>query len=598
MKNKYIKKIDYIRVFACIAVLLYHLGLLKGGYLAVCTFFVMSGYLTAVSLLNKKEFSFGKYYLGRLKRLYLPLCITVFLTVAVVSLIPSITWMNLKPETTSVLLGYNNYWQLGADLDYFTRHVSSPFMHLWYISILMQFDLVFPLVMIPLKHAARKISKALPLLVTGLFMTASYVLFFIKAGQGEVMAAYYGTFCRLFSLLAGVFLGFFHTYYKPAVNPTKPVRDHLFPVYLLVLSVLFILNDADRMRLGMLLATVFSMRLIDYAAAASSRRRPSDALIKEIAQHSYEIYLVQYPIIFLFQNTKLSAWITIPLTVVLTWIFAKLIRMTENINLSEKNVTQLALSTAVGLTSLLGVYRYIAEKDHTEEMKELEERLEENQKLIEEKKKETEEEKPAEETPQPTEEPEETEEPETTEEPQETPEARPAADTDEAVTEMIKTMPVVGIGDSILLDAVDILYDMFPNGYFDAAISRSLSAGTEILTDLKNQGKLPDTLILCLATNGDFRIPFCEKLMEVVGDREVFWVNAVGADDPAFNEGFAEFAAAYPNIHIVDWEGVSKEHPEYFYPDGIHVVPEAVKDFAEVIYDSVYSTYAEKYNNN
>ncbi len=30
---------DIIRIFSCICVFAYHLGIMKGGYLAVCTFF-------------------------------------------------------------------------------------------------------------------------------------------------------------------------------------------------------------------------------------------------------------------------------------------------------------------------------------------------------------------------------------------------------------------------------------------------------------------------------------------------------------------------------------------------------------------------------
>ena len=41
-KKAYYYKIDFIRCLSCIAVLLYHLNVLKGGYLAVCTFFVLS----------------------------------------------------------------------------------------------------------------------------------------------------------------------------------------------------------------------------------------------------------------------------------------------------------------------------------------------------------------------------------------------------------------------------------------------------------------------------------------------------------------------------------------------------------------------------
>ena len=55
--KKYYKNIDIIRLLACIAVLLYHLNILKGGYLAVCTFFVLSGYLSCISAFKKEKFN-------------------------------------------------------------------------------------------------------------------------------------------------------------------------------------------------------------------------------------------------------------------------------------------------------------------------------------------------------------------------------------------------------------------------------------------------------------------------------------------------------------------------------------------------------------
>ena len=158
--KKYYKRLDIIRLIACIAVLLYHLGVLKGGYLAVCVFFVLSGYLSCVSAFKKEKFSILSYYSNRFKKIYLPLIIVTFITVAVISFFPNIFWFNLKPETTSVIFGYNNFWQLSANLDYFARHVDSPFMHCWYISILLQFDLVFPFVFLALKKLGDKIHKS------------------------------------------------------------------------------------------------------------------------------------------------------------------------------------------------------------------------------------------------------------------------------------------------------------------------------------------------------------------------------------------------------------------------------------------------------
>ena len=110
--KKYYKDIDLIRLFSCIAVLLYHLNILNGGYLAVCIFFVISGYLSCVSLFKKNKISLKDYYKNKLIKLYLPLLIVVFVSISIISLFPSINWFNLKKETTSVLLSYNNFWQL------------------------------------------------------------------------------------------------------------------------------------------------------------------------------------------------------------------------------------------------------------------------------------------------------------------------------------------------------------------------------------------------------------------------------------------------------------------------------------------------------
>lgn len=41
-EKKYYKRLDIIRTISCIIVFLYHLNIMKGGFLAVCTFFALS----------------------------------------------------------------------------------------------------------------------------------------------------------------------------------------------------------------------------------------------------------------------------------------------------------------------------------------------------------------------------------------------------------------------------------------------------------------------------------------------------------------------------------------------------------------------------
>ena len=141
------------------AVFLYHLKLLKGGYLAVCGFFAISGYLTCKSILNADDFSLVKFYIKRVIRLYLPMVVVVFISIGAVLLLCDAYWVSLKPETTSILLGYNNFWQISANADYFAQHLDSPFMHLWYISILLQLTVLAPLYVLPLKKLAKTNTK-------------------------------------------------------------------------------------------------------------------------------------------------------------------------------------------------------------------------------------------------------------------------------------------------------------------------------------------------------------------------------------------------------------------------------------------------------
>ena len=54
-KTEYYKKLDYLRIISCIMVLLYHLELLKGGFLAVCTFFALSRILRIYECFKKRK---------------------------------------------------------------------------------------------------------------------------------------------------------------------------------------------------------------------------------------------------------------------------------------------------------------------------------------------------------------------------------------------------------------------------------------------------------------------------------------------------------------------------------------------------------------
>ena len=574
MKKNYRKKLDYLRLFSCAAVFLYHLGILKGAYLAVNSFLVLSGYL-AVNSFRKKGNTLKKYYLSRLKNIYLPLLMATLVSICLVSIFSERVWINLKPESLSVLFGYNNYWQLAAQADYFTRHNSSPFMHMWYMAIILQLDLLFPFLYFCLRAGAKKFSKYFPYIILGLLSLGSFLCFSILINKGKVMNAYYGSFSRFFALALGMICAFAQKDKKTRVVANKDLADIIFYVYLLMMLVMDFLIPADSLFLkwGMLISTLISVRLVDYAAAEKDNQ--ANPWIMLLSGMTYEIYLLQYPLIYLFAETPLPAFIQnaaiIVSTLVLSFLFKEALGKK-----ARRRSYRYVLAAFLVLLSAGGAYCFFTAADYGDQIAELQNRLDENARLIQERNEEflSRQEK---------------------EDRQWEDLIDPNLDDEEAVRKMLKEQAVTGVGDSLMIDIIEDIYERFPNGYFDGKISRDLYAGNEILEELKNEGKLADTIILLLATNGDYVEARNENLMKIVEDREVFWVNAIGADDPQFNERFADFASNYTNLHIVDWVSAAEGHPEYFYYDGIHVMEEGTGALADLIYDKVYEVYLARY---
>ena len=606
-KKTYYRRLDVIRNISCIMVLLYHLNILKGGFLAVCTFFALSGYLTCMSALKKEKFSIKTYYLNRLRTLYLPLIVVVSITIIVFKLLPNITWLNLKQETTSVIFGYNNFWQLNANLDYFTKNVNSPFIHLWYISILMQFELVFPIIFKIFKRLQEKSLNIIPIIITFILTIASTVLFIYMSVTKDIMLVYYNTFARVFSILFGVLIALIYNEYGIRFpKKLKTNNSFIFLVYIIIFIILslFVSAESKLFAVFMIITTIISIRLIKYSTIITKQPYKFEKLNKILAKSSYEIYLVQYPIIFFMQGLPINIVLKTILIMMLTFIISCIL----SIVIGFKTKTKIFKALKIVLLSLIiiaGAFLLITEKDHTDEMKELEAVLNENANLTEQKNEQflndenTEKQKESDKKESNSEN---TIEVSISQKTQNNTEGTNAKEQttaiskakEEQVAEQVKNLPVVGIGDSVLLGAINELYKKFPNGYFDGKVSRSLSAGETILKDLKNQGKLTDTVILALANNGDYSTKKNVQLMEIIGDRQVYWINAVGADDPTFNAKFKEFAKDYPNLHIVEWDVVSKGHKEYFYADGIHTKGEGLKKYAETVYEAIYNDYLNK----
>ena len=599
-KKKYFIYLDILRLFSCIAVFLYHLNLLKGGYLAVCCFFVLSGFLSCLSQVKKEKFSFKDYYSSRLLKIYLPLVIIVLITVTFISYLSDIALPSLKPELKSILLGYNNFWQLSANMDYFAQHINSPFMHLWYIAILLQFDLVFPLLYIPLRKLGDKCHKSIPCIISILLTILGCIYFYISSKNQSIMDSYYNTFNRIFSLLFGVSIGFIHYYYKPLIPDflkRKKLSISIFFVYMIILGVMFLKIDASSslFSICMILASLISCRIIDYSIILSSETTNSRVqsqmlgdnnispekvsigckIIKYFSSISYEFYILQYPIIFFLQysnlpnNIKLA--IVTPILVILSCLFHYVLTANKG-----KSLFKYILRILILIIAFDGLYKFYVMPDNTKEMNDLKSELAQNESLIETRQYEYDkkfQEKQA-----------------------EFEKALQEINLDESkLADAVTNMTAVAMGDSVMENSAKDLYARFPNIYIDAKYCRTATIAPELLTKLINNGKLGDPIIFEFGSNGDCTQEEYATIMDLCKDRQVFWLTVPNDRIVHVNQNLFNLEKQYDNVHIIDWYTMTRPHPEYFVSDKVHLTAAGKKAFVDAIYDGIYDYYKKEF---
>lgn len=145
--------IDGLRALAIIFVLLYHVfpETVKGGFIGVDVFFVISGFLISgiiLTELNNESFSFLTFYSKRIKRI-LPVLLVVIATSFLLG------WLFLLPKEFKELgkhiaggVGFVANFTLWSDAGYFDALPElKPLLHLWSLGVEEQFYLLWPLVL-------------------------------------------------------------------------------------------------------------------------------------------------------------------------------------------------------------------------------------------------------------------------------------------------------------------------------------------------------------------------------------------------------------------------------------------------------------------
>lgn len=149
----YRNDIDSLRALAVLAVMFFHFGFVKNGFLGVDVFFVISGFLITGIIykdIQSGRFSIVDFYLRRTRRI-IPLTLTVCsvaLLVGVVTMLPddlenlaeSVVATNVFCNNVLQALTTRNYWDVVNEF--------KPLMHTWSLGVEEQYYLLYPLLFI------------------------------------------------------------------------------------------------------------------------------------------------------------------------------------------------------------------------------------------------------------------------------------------------------------------------------------------------------------------------------------------------------------------------------------------------------------------
>ena len=167
--------LDLLKGIAIIAVILYHAGVCKSGYLGVDAFLVVSGYLTVPKVLNDIDTGRFRYFAFLEKRLFrlLPLVLlvsAVSLFIGYAGMLPG-DYRYLCEEVMSASVFADNILQAVTTQNYWAAIYHKMLMHTWYLGVLMQFYVLFPLLMLLMKKRMKTGLILLTLLSNVLYLT-------------------------------------------------------------------------------------------------------------------------------------------------------------------------------------------------------------------------------------------------------------------------------------------------------------------------------------------------------------------------------------------------------------------------------------------
>lgn len=316
--------LDGLRGIAIIGVTGYHLmpHMLPGGFLGVNMFFVLSGYLMAITTIRaqaKSDFRIGKFYWKRIARIYPALILAVCATLFAAQFFTPDILQGVRHEVLSIFSAGNNWWQIAQNTSYFTRITgTSPFTHLWSLAIEMQFYILWPALFAGYMALNRYNRWGARLFFVLIFSSVLALLIQIQP-EGDFSRIYYGTDTRIFALLIGGLLGLCQKQIRKKRKRNQLLWAVVFVLFMADFLWFYFLADGQNAMTYWVILVPSALLSAGLIELCSDKRLPFGRRLDcpplgWLGKRSYELYLVQYPIIFFVSRkppTNSGPWNTI-----------------------------------------------------------------------------------------------------------------------------------------------------------------------------------------------------------------------------------------------------------------------------------------------
>jgi peptidoglycan/LPS O-acetylase OafA/YrhL len=572
---QHIPAIDGLRAIAVTAVIFYHLGFqwIPGGFLGVDLFFVISGYVITRLLLDSIARSGGLdlrgFYKARARRLLPPMVFMIVVTAFYVSIWAQDSVKRFLTDIPFSLSGLMNWWLVFKEQDYFEAIGRPPLLqHTWSLAVESQFYLIWPvLLLLILKRFGKKVIPLAALVIALFSGTALFLVSLQLDASSSVSHVYFGTDTHSIGLFLGAALAvsWIPQNFKSEVsNKAQNFIDFIGVFGLVGILGSFLLIDASSptaYKIAFPLAAIFGAAIITSIVHPASRFAPilQNRVLLWIGERSYAIYLWHW-VVFQITRPRVDIdgqdWALIALRILVVLALAdislKLVELpirsgkveywfkgmkyrTASVRKRQKIAVISSISVLLVSLSVLSSVAVVSSNRTTEEFKAS-----------------------------------------LQSEPKFTPPVSEAEDR----TEMIWLT-----GDSVILGIRSALAEIRPLLLVNARVGRAAPELLEEMTrDLEKAAG--STIVMDLGNNDLLTEEIVRNIFELVKESPRIVVVNTAVPRPyrdANNELITSLATQYSNVRVVDWNAISDGHPEYFAPDGVHLVPTGVSAYVIAI---------------